>query len=251
MRVTDSRLLWLATLLLSLASFPGCSTKKLVKQEQLALLTAQYDYMQGTDSTLTSTPNPETASSMSVFVSQDTLNAVLKGADNYSAAIPGIDGAVFHLRSMRMQFGDGFPALTIDSEADKASIHASLQLQVYAVIEPSISNGEIHFAVAVKKVVPIAHWCIFQFRLGGFVRDLIQLKLEEYAKLMPDMYLPLQQVFSTNGAAQEQPLNVTTSSGRVDGAVSIPAYSATAKLQVTNVLFLRDGIHIYLKATQS
>ncbi len=240
---------WLVMFAMLVVGLSGCSTKRQIKQEQLALLSAEYDYMKATDTTLTQTPNPDAMNSMSVFVSQDTLNAVLKGADNYSVEIPQIKGATLKLRSMRMQFGDGFPALNIDAEADKPSIQASLRLQIYAVIEPTISAGQIHFVVGIRKVVPIATWKFFQFRLRGFVRDLIQLKLEEYVKLMPDMTLPLQQAFSTGATAQNQPLNLSTNSGRVDGTLSIPAYSAGVTLQVTNVMFLRDGIHIYLKAT--
>jgi len=230
-------------------SLSGCSTRKAIKQQQLALLTSEYQYMSETNQALTATPNPETQSSMSVFISQDSLNAILKSADNYSADLPGIKGAVLTVHSVRLQFGDGFPGLNIDASAQKASIHASLRLQVYAVLEPSIAGDKIHFRIDVRKVVPEARWTFFQFRLRWFVKDLIQLKLAQYAQALPDLSVPLQQAFSIAGAQQDVPLILKTPSGQIDGIMTVPAYKASIALFVSKVLLLRDGIHIYLVAT--
>jgi hypothetical protein len=225
----------------------SCSTTRLLKKQRLDLLTAEYTYLNGTQKLLTTTPNPELNETTSIFISQKTLNSVLAGADNVSGPIPSISGARFHVDSVRAVFSDGLPILNVKAWAEKPADHLRLDVSVSATIETNIAPtdpSKITFTIHVTKVVPVAKWTIFQFRVCGFVKKLIQAKVAEYGEKLPNLSLPLQSNLVLNLNATSQPVPIVTPDGQVTGAVSIPGFNYDGTLRVDQVLFLSDGIHL-------
>ena len=235
----------------AMACLTGCSTHRLLQQQQLALLTSEVQYMNTTEALLEATPDPQSQSDMSAFVSQATLNKVLMGADNHSAPLGSLKGVLLTLHSVRLHLGDGYPGIDVDATAEKAVINASLRMQISAVLEPSLVGNRLYLKLAVRQVIPDVHWTIFQFRLRGFIHDLIQVKLDDYAKALPNFTIPLTESFSVSNLQRQLPLNLRTSQGQVDGVINLPPYQASIMLQTKSMLVLRDGIHIYFKTAAS
>lgn len=225
----------------------GCSTAMLLKRQKLQLLTSEYANLQATDKLLTATPDPETLGHASVFVSVGTLNNVLKAADNTSGKISSVPGATFHVDSIRTSFADGFPQLDVKAWAQKGDL--KLDVTVSAVIEPIIPGNDpskMVFKIQLLKIVPVAHWTIFTWRIGGFVRELIQAKLQDYLDLLPEFSIPLSSNLAFANPAAQQAVRSNTPNGYVNGVVQIPAFNYQGTLSVDRALFLSDGVHVFL-----
>ncbi len=241
------RSMWLVVVFLECATLSGCSTTMLLKKQKLEYLTAEYASLGETKKLLDATANPEASGQFSIFVSQDTINNVLKVADGVKGPIPGVQGAIFHVDSVRAAFSEGLPILDIKAWAEKPQWKLKLQMTVTAAIEPiksGISPSEMQFRVHITKVVPIASWWWLHFRIWGFARDLLQVKVAEYAKLLPDFKIPLQQDFVLTNPAANRLIRMSSPDGYVDGTVSVPGFEYHGQLSVNQVLFLSDGIHI-------
>jgi hypothetical protein len=225
----------------------GCNTTLLLKKQQLQYLTSEYDNLQVTNKLLTSNPNPEILGHASVFVSIPTLNNVLKAADNLSGKIPSIPGTTFHIDSVRTNFVGGFPEVDVKAWAQKGDL--KLGLTVSAVIEPTIPNNDpskMVFNVHILQVVPVAHWTIFTLKIGGFVNQLLHVKLQEYIDLLPAFSVPLRSNLAFANPAGAQSIRATTNDGYVDGVIQVPAFSYEGILSVDRALFLEDGVHVFL-----
>jgi hypothetical protein len=229
-------------------SMCGCSTALMLKQQQLQLLDAEYSNLQVTDKLLSTSPDPETLGQVSAFVSLSTINNVLSAADNTNGPIPSVSGATFHVDSVRASFPDGFPELVIkNASAQKGDL--KLTLTVTAVLQPIIPNSNpalMEFQVNVLKVVPVVQWSIFHLQLWGFAQDLIHAQLQDYANALPKFTIPLQSALEFSSPIGSANINSATQAGSVDGTVQFPGFTYQGNLQVDNVLFLSDGIHVYL-----
>jgi hypothetical protein len=229
-------------------SLCGCSTALMLKQQQLQLLDAEYTNLQATDKLLTTSPDPETLGQASAFVSLSVINNVLSAADNTNGPIPSVPGATFHVGSVRASFPDGFPQLVIQNAwAQKGDL--KLTLTVTAVLQPVMPSSNpsvMQFQVNVLKVVPVVSWSIFHLHLWGFAQDLIHAQLQDYANALPKFTVPLQSAFQFSNPAGTATIQSSTPAGSVTGALQYSSFTYQGTLQVDSVLFLSDGIHVYL-----
>ena len=241
------RLLFLLTLLVVCLS--GCATRRLLKKQKLQVLTDEFKYMSDVDQLLTGTPNPEVLSQTSVFISKKTIDQVLSAADNIEIPIAQIKGATFHVDSVRSDFRDNFPILNIKCWAEKKSLKLRVDLSVYAEIEPVLSSkdpSKLLLKVNVIKVVPDVRIGFLKFQLWWFVRDLIHAKLNNFVDGLPEFSVPLRSGFAFNAPPKTQPMRITSDDGYVDGNLDLPGYSVNGALTLDRVLFLRDGMHVFV-----
>lgn len=93
---------------------------------RLGLLDAEYSYLTSLRDLLERQANPESQSSVSVFVSANVLNSVLSGADGLSFELPKSKDIAVKLNKVRTEFRDGFPGVLANIE-----VMAPRQQQAY------------------------------------------------------------------------------------------------------------------------
>ena len=86
---------------------------------RLGLLNAEYSYLASLRDLLQKQANPESQSSVSVFVSANVLNSVLSGADGLSFALPKSKDTSVKLNNVRTEFRDGFPGVLANIEVSR------------------------------------------------------------------------------------------------------------------------------------
>jgi hypothetical protein len=227
----------------------ACSTTKQLRQQRLNLLNAKYDNVKALHSSLTTQPEPEISCDFSLFISIEKINKVLAGVDNVSGPLTGIKETVFHINSIRTHFDDGFPEITIKAWAEHTRYKFRVDLELTAVLELRIPTDDLPKAtikVHVKEVVPRARWGFLNLKFRGFIKDLIHLKISSYAQLLPELSFPLKSEINLELPAQTKTLDFNAGDGRIIGNLFVPGISGEKSLEVKQILFLSDGIHVYL-----
>lgn len=239
---------WGAALLAPCLLLAGCDTEEALLRQKLDVLKAEEAALQELRTDLAEAGTFEGAGTASVFLGKDLVNEVLAGADGAVIAVPGVNGATLTLLSLRTDFRVGFPLVRIDAVARKQGLDAQLELVGAARIEPVVEPGNpahLNLHVHVDSLVPKASWGPLQFQVGGFVRDLMQLKLGAEARRVVTVRVPM----STDLPFTLPAKQTNVSFKGVHATVSTPALSVQAKAAVTRVLALPDGLHVYGQVT--
>lgn len=225
----------------------GCSTQRLLKKQHLQILKDEHAYLVDLNALLSAHPNPELQSHVSVFVSKSAIDQVLSAADNFETPIPEISGATFHVVSIRSNFRDNFPLVNLKCWAKKGNLR--VDLSVFAEIS-TISNtkdpSKLVFKVNVIKVVPDVKIGFLKFRLWWFVRNLIHAKLNAVIATLPEFSVPLRTDFAFDAAPSSQPMEIRGDDGKITGTLDLPGYSVVGQYSLDQVLFLEDGVHVFL-----
>jgi hypothetical protein len=227
----------------------GCSTTRQINQQRLNLLNVKYDNLKAFHSILATQPDPEISCDFSLFISIEKINQVLAGIDNVSGPLTGIKETVFHINSIRTHFDNGFPEVTINAWAEHTRHKFRVDLELTAVLELKIPSNDLSKAtikVHVKEVVPNVRWGFLRFKFRGFIKDLIHLKINSYTQLLPELSFPLKSEINLELPAQTKTLDFNAGDGRISGNLFVPAISGRNTLEVKQILFLSDGIHVYL-----
>jgi len=227
----------------------ACSTTRQIKQQRLNLLNVKYENLKALRSLLATQSDPEISCDFSLFISTEKINQVLTGVDNVSGLLTGIKEAVFHINSIRTHFDDGFPGVTIIAWVEHTRYKFRVDLELTAVLELRIPSNDLSKAtikVHVKEVVPKARWGFLKFKFRGFIKDLIHLKINSYIQLLPELSFPLKSEIDLKLPAQTKTLNFNAGDGRIIGNLFVPAVGGRKTLKVKQILFLSDGVHVYL-----
>ncbi|QIM52725.1 hypothetical protein [Hydrogenophaga crocea] len=97
-----------AVVLLCAVLLAGCDTEEELLKQRLEMLKAEEASLQELKTTLASSATPlEGPGKASVFLSDDLINGVLKGADGVVVPVPGVNGATITVKSIRTQFRMG------------------------------------------------------------------------------------------------------------------------------------------------
>ena len=70
----------------------------------------------------------------------------------------------------------------------------------------------------------------------------------QYSELLPHLTIPLAKDFSVAFPSNQLPLTVPTQAGKLNGQIDIPGLSLQSTVSVSGVLFLSDGVHVFLAA---
>jgi hypothetical protein len=189
------------------------------------------------------------SSQLSVFVCEKTINEMLSGLVGLSGSIPNIQNATFHVVSVSSQFRDGFPQVTIDLNAEKPEWKIQVRVAVVAVLVPTTTQnepGKVNLGVRVIGLQPVVDWNHLEGRLGGFARDVLQVKAAEFSKMLPPIPVPLSSEFPVELPASEQAITFPVPAGSVTGIISVPAIQVSKTLYVDRLLFLSDGLHVFM-----
>jgi hypothetical protein len=96
---------------------------------------------------------------------------------------------------------------------------------------------------------PVASWGPLSIRLRGFVRDLLQLTLAEYAAALPAFTLPMQVSAPFDLPAHAQSITFPVPNGSITGLLRTPGLKGSLQLRLNRILFLEDGLHAYFAVT--
>jgi len=242
----DRRHLTAVALILASALLSACNTEEELLKQKLSVVEAEERALKGIQQTLQDIQGLEGPGSVSIFLSKDLLNSVLAGADNLVIPVPGVEGATVKVLSMRTDSRVGLPLVNVEAVASKKGLDASLELIGVAQIETQVVEGspqQLKLRVHLDSLVPRAQWNIFDFKIGGFVRDLMQVKITEELKKVGEINIPVETEIPLNIPAKQSPVEFQG----VKGYVATPAMSITGKASVTRVITLPDGLHIYGK----
>ncbi|WP_316151003.1 hypothetical protein [Cupriavidus sp. BIC8F] len=228
----------------------GCDTDQELLTQRLEVLKAEEAALKDLKATVaTGVPSLTGPGAVSVFLSADLINGILKGADGVDVPVPHVEGATVTVKSIRTDFKMGYPLLRIEATGKKKGLDAELALVGVARLMPTIVAGaagkssQLELKVHVDSMVPSAKWAFLDFRLSGFVRDLMQVKVNNELRTAGVIRVPVETDIPLNVPAKETPIQFTG----VLGVISTPDLSLKGKAAVNKVVVLPDGIHVYGK----
>lgn len=237
-----------AAVLLAASLLAGCDTEDELLKQRIAMLKAEEAAIRDVQTQLQSANDFEGPGVASMFLSTALLNSVLAVADGVVVPVPNMEGTFVTLNSLRTDFRIGFPLVAVSADARKEGLAAKLSLVGTARLEATVEPGtpqKLALRVHVDSLVPRAQWSAFDFQLGGFVRDLAQVKLSDEARKVGTIRMPLETDLALALPAKITP--VVLSGTPVN--LSTPELSLKAKVAVTRILTLPDGLHVYAKIT--
>jgi len=222
----------------------GCDTDKQLRQQELDLLQAEEKALLALEATLEDVQKLEGNGRVSLFLSTGLINGILAGASDLKVAVPGVEGTEVLVKSMQTEFRLGLPLVRVEATAAKKGLDAKLEVSAVARLEPTILSGpspKLVLRVHLDSFVPRAKWGIFDWRIGGFVRDLSRVKLTEELRNLGAIEVPLEAELPLNLPATSTPISFTG----VHANVQTPALSLAGKVAASQVLTLPDGLHVY------
>jgi hypothetical protein len=123
----------------------GCSPiRNLHKQANsatMSLLDSESAYLASLNSIIEQQGNPESRSSLSVFVSKASLDVVLQGVDGTQVVLDSKPPTTVKINQLRTLFKDGFPEVVGEVAVTSPSVKASVNAKLSAVVEPRIDKA--------------------------------------------------------------------------------------------------------------
>ncbi len=238
--------------------------KKLQRQQESRLLRDQIQQTSQVLTQLDRTPDPERANQFSVFVPVTMLNEIFSKADDlyFDPSDPNLKNVRILLKKFRANFDAGLAYLDFTASACTrptnpanvcGDISITLRTTAFVHIEsqavPTVP-GQATVSVEIMDVVPDVKIGIFDFKLRGFVRELIKVELARLvSEKVPKMFIPLET--GTHIAYQGTPIETNIPTPRDNSAILgnliTPSLGKDLSLQVNTALFLKDGAHIYMQ----
>ncbi|MFM0125701.1 MULTISPECIES: hypothetical protein [Paraburkholderia] len=181
---------------------------------------------------------------VSIFVSKNLINSGLKGVAGVTMPIPDVSDATLTIKSVTADLRLGYPLVTVDAEATKKDIGLTLQVVGTARLETKIdpaSPSQLTVSVRLEELVPRAQWGIFDFKVGGFVKDLIKTKASKKLGEVAKFLVPIATDIPLALPAHQMLVRFTG----VSAVVTTPALTVTGHTAVSRILWLSDGLHVY------
>jgi hypothetical protein len=233
-----------AASLLAVLCLAGCDTEDELAQQRLKSLAAQANGLDALKKDLTSQPKGmhgfEGPGVVSLFLSKNLINSALKGAAGSSLPLPNIQGGILTIKAITADLKVGYPLVTIEAEATKKDIGLTLSVVGTARLETTLDSGEspqLTIAVRLEDLVPKAHWGPFDFKVGGFVRDVMKAKASEALSNIASLKFAMGTDLPLAMPAANMPVNFP--------GVNTPALNITGHAALSRILFLPDGLHAY------
>lgn len=223
----------------------GCDTDEELLRQRLNILKAEEAALRELQVELSARPEVEGSGTVSLFLSQDTINGILAGADGVVVPLPSIEGGEVIVKSLRASFRTGFPLVLVQATARKKGLDVTLDLEGVARIQPTIVDSgtpkKLQLRVHVDSLVPNARWSVFDFRINGFVKDLLQVKLSDAARTAGVIEIPVETSLLIKLPAQAFPASFPG----VNVSIAAPGLSLVGSASLARIITLPDGLHVY------
>jgi hypothetical protein len=225
----------------------GCDTySRLAMQHHLQLL-QERDHLSAIKRALAASPDLKAGTIAEAFVSTSAINAVLAGADGRDFSLPRAPNTIIHLGSVRAAFGDGYPRLLIEATARRGK--TQVRLRIEAFLEAVVDTADLDTAemkVRLIDVVPDVKSGLSEFKLRGVAKDVVKAKLYEYESRFPSFTIPLRREFRIDEAGRPQDAALPIGGSKVPVQILRPAISDSPAVRAKRIVFLSDGIHVFL-----
>jgi hypothetical protein len=216
---------------------------------RLRLLGAEYSYLVTLRDILQKQPNPESQNTMSVFVSANALNSVLSGANGLSFTLPQSKDTTVKVNNVRTEFRDGFPSILANIQVNRQNPTLTIDAELDSVLEPRIDQADTTSLLLYVHplYVKIGTQALSVSRDNERVSEsLLGDIASKYAELLPRLTIPLAKEFSVSFPSSQIPLPVPTQAGQLNGEIDVPGLSVQSTVSVSGVLFLSDGVHVFV-----
>jgi hypothetical protein len=226
----------------------GCNTEAELAQQRLNVLRAEADSLEALKKDLSATPAGASAlegpGAVSIFLSKRLINSALKLLDGITVPVPGGTSGTITVKSVSADLQLGYPLVRVDAEATRKDIGLTLQVVGTARLETSIDPArpsQMTISVRLEELVPRAKWGIFDFKIGGFVKDVIKAKVSKELSTLAVFQVPISADIPLALPASSMPVSFRGARG----VVNTPAMTVLGHAIVSRVLVLPDGLHIY------
>ena len=220
-----------------------------LQKQNYRVLSAEESYLEDVTKQLGASATIASDSHFTLFLSRKTINDILSGLSGTTGPIPGIANSEFKVDSVASDFLDEFPKVTLTVDTNKTDLGLSIRSKIVAVLIPASADrtpARLRLEVRPIGIEPQIDWNHIHGKVSGFARDLIQIKAAELAKSIPPIFVPLSSTFSINLPASEQLVRIPVPAGTVVGLISVPPINAAKSLRIDRLLFLADGLHVFL-----
>jgi hypothetical protein len=106
-------------------------------------------------------------------------------------------------------------------------------------IDPAASLLTVN--VRLEELVPRAQWGMLDFKIGGFVKDLIKAKASKELNNLATIQIPIATDIPLGLPANQMPVTFPGAKA----IISTPALNISGHVTVSRILVLPDGLHIY------
>jgi hypothetical protein len=224
----------------------GCNTDDELAQQRLNMLKAQADSLLALKNDLSAhgATGLEGPGTVSIFISSNLVNSALKGVAGVTIPIPNLNGVNLTIKSVTADLKLGYPLVSVDAEATSKDLGLKLEVVGTARLETKIetTNGsQLTINVRLEELVPRAQWGIFDFKVGGFVKDLMKARASSELNNLASIQVPITTDIPL--ALPAHTMQVTLPGAKAD--VSTPAMTVHGHASVTRILVLPDGLHVY------
>lgn len=249
-KLPTRRSVHLSSLLICLTLLAGCNTntEEELAQQRLNVLKAEVDSLEAMKKDLTTQPggvNPvlDGPGTVSIFLSKNLINSALKGAAGVTLPVPNVKEATLTIKSVTADLKLGYPLVTVDAEATKKDIGLTVQVVGTALLETSIDPAASLLTVNVRleELVPRAQWGMLDFKISGFVKDLIKAKASKEINNLATIQIPIATDIPLGLPASQMPVTFPGAKANI----STPALNISGHVTVSRILVLPDGLHIY------
>lgn len=183
-----------------------------------------------------------------LMLNSKVFDQLLSGFDNSQIVIGDKRPIDITLGSIRMAFRPGYPDLTLVATARdrKSGLEAQLDLDVRLLIEGDPgAPGTLYLKPVATRIVPRLKWGALDFARWRFARRLMELQASRLTERIPRVEIPVQNEFVIGGKGGTKQVRIDTGEGYIMGNVAYPSTELGAAISVKEVLFLRNGIHVF------
>jgi hypothetical protein len=238
---------WRAAACLALTLLVGCDMEEQAREARLKAATAEVAALEKLKSDASLGLLQDAPGTASIFISKRLIQSALDEFATTTIPIEGAPGVTVRVNSIVADFRVGYPALKVDAVALSEQLGLSLKLLVTAHVETVLTNetpSRLMVSLRVDDVVPDASWGPLDFKIRGFVRQLINARVdEELGKARPLLNLVVtREQTLVSIAPKQQTFNIA---GGAQGVLDAPGLIITGRAQLAQAISLPDGIHIY------
>lgn len=209
----------------------------------------EHAYLTALRENLARSAEPDLGAMASAFVSASTINTVLEGLDGIHIPLEKPSGMTLEVQSIRTQFLDGFPEVRAKAQVIHNDSAIKVGVQLTLVLEPRVEAAHPNVlqlyakptALIVDSSIP-AIGALTSSQVSDVLRDLSV----RYAETLPHASVPMTEVLNISQPPSHLPIALPTGNGRLIGVLDTPALSAAIPIKITGLVFLSDGIHVFL-----
>ena len=183
------------------------------------------------------------------FVSTPFLNEIMAGFNGHRLTLPEFPELRFTIRSLRLDTRTTLPRVIMTVIVRHPESGLEVTMKGIGTLQSEFSpqpQPHMNLRIRLVDLLPEARWTRWRFRMRGFVRRLLTIKVKKLEQQLPPIRVPLAFHIPIRIPAHQMPLRIRLGEGLIEGILTFPAYAVQLHLQIADILYLPDGIHLLL-----